>query len=197
MSIRIHEVHPTLAHFPLALLPVAFIVDLVGRLAGRLGLMRIGRFLMPAAAVSGAATAVAGLAAQEAVEPGDAHDLLITHRNLNAGLVAAVGILALARARKDVPGAAYLLASAAAVGGMFYTAYLGGMMVYRYGVGVVPAKGVREQASPEIRYDTAREAAHVAADNVGHAARHALHHLREGKVAPALRQSAAAPNRFT
>ncbi|HJV51192.1 MAG TPA: DUF2231 domain-containing protein [Noviherbaspirillum sp.] len=188
MSIRIHEVHPTLAHFPLALLPVAFLADLAGRLTGRISLMRIGRFLMPAAAASGAATAVAGLAAQEAVEPGDAHDLLITHRNLNAGLVAAVGALALLRARKEAPGTGYLVASAAALGGMFYTAYLGGLMVYRHGVGVAPAKGVREQSSPEIRYAAAREIAHVAADNVGHAVTDAVHHLREGKVAPALRQ---------
>lgn len=39
MAIRLHELHPTLAHFPLALLPVAFLADLFGRLGGRRRLM--------------------------------------------------------------------------------------------------------------------------------------------------------------
>lgn len=187
MSIRIHEVHPTLAHFPLALLPVAFFADLIGRFTGRDNLTRMARFLMPVAAASGAATAAAGLAAQEAVEPGDAQDLLVTHRNLNAGLVAAVGVLALVRARSATPSTGYLLASAAALAGMGYTAYLGGKMVYQHGVGVSRAGGLREQDSPEISYGHLGEAAQIAAENVGHAAIHAVQHLREGKIAPALR----------
>ena len=30
MSMRIHELHPSLAHYPLALFPAAVIADLVG-----------------------------------------------------------------------------------------------------------------------------------------------------------------------
>lgn len=191
MSIRIHEVHPTLAHFPLALLPVAFVADLIGRMTGRTGLMEVGRRLMPVAALSGAATAAAGLAAQEAVEVGDAHDVLVTHRNLNAGLVALIGTLAFLRARKSRPGTGYLLASAGAVAGIAYTAYLGGKMVYQHGVGVAPAKGVRDEASPEIRYGGLQQAARVAAGNASHAAGHAVQHIREGSIAPALRKQIA------
>lgn len=186
MAIRLHELHPTLAHFPLALLPVAFFADLFGRLRGRRRLMEIGKFLMPAAAIGGVATAAAGLVAQEAVEAGDAHDILITHRNLNAGMLVAVGALALLRARRSEPGAGYLLATAGAIAGMAYTAYLGGLMVYRHGVGVLPARGVREQESPEIHYGHMSETARLAADHAGHAAKHAVQHLRAGKIAPAL-----------
>jgi hypothetical protein len=88
--------------------------------------VNVGQRLMPAAAVSGAVTAASGLVAQEAVEIGDAHNLLVTHRNLNAGLVRATIILAMVRAGTWHPGAGYLLAGAAATTGMFYTAYLGG-----------------------------------------------------------------------
>lgn len=190
MAIRLHEVHPTLAHFPLALLPVAFLADLVGRLTGCAGLMKAGEKLMPVAALGGVATAAAGLAAQEAVEPGDAHDILITHRNLNAGLVGLVGVLALARLGKPRPGTGYLLASAGAMAGMVYTAYLGGKMVYHHGVGVIPAKGIREAADPELRSGQWHQVAGIAADNIRSATRHAVRHLREGNIAPALGRKA-------
>jgi uncharacterized membrane protein len=181
-----HEVHPMLAHFPLALLPIAFAADLAGRLTGRSGWMQIGRQLMPVAAISGAATAVAGLAAQEGVEVGDAHDILVTHRNLNAGLIGLVGVLAFIRMHKTKPGTGYLLASAGALSGMVYTAYLGGKMVYDHGVGVASASGVQEQGSPALRYGELQEAGRIAADNISHATGHAIKHIREGNIAPAL-----------
>lgn len=190
MAIRIHEVHPSLAHYPLALLPMAFLLDLVGKLTGRAKLMDAGRQLMPVAAVTGAVTAAAGLVAQEAVEPGDAHSVLVTHRNLNAALLVLVGGLAFARSRKPAPGAGYLLATAGAVLGMTYTAYLGGKMVYRHGVGVRPAGGVREGADPEIRAGQLKESVSTSLDHLAHGARHAAKHLREGSIAPAIRGTA-------
>ena len=53
MTMRIHELHPTLVHFPLALFPVALLSDIAGRLTGHRGLMKLGSRLMPLAAAGG------------------------------------------------------------------------------------------------------------------------------------------------
>jgi uncharacterized membrane protein len=189
MTIRIHEVHPTLVHFPLTLVPMAFLVDLVGMLTGNRSLMRAGKRVMPFAAASGAVAGVAGMAAQRAVRVGSAQDLLTTHRNLNVLLVGAVGALAVMRQRDDRPGAGYLLGLAGVMAGMTYTAYLGGKMVYDHGVGVMPAGGVNEEADPEIRPGYLGEAATASIRNAREATVDSVKALREGSFAPTLRGS--------
>jgi uncharacterized membrane protein len=184
MAMRLHEVHPTLAHYPLALFPVALVADLLGKLTGRRELMKIGAALLPVAAVSGVVTAASGLVAQEAVEPGEAHDMLVTHRNMNIALVGLMGALTLMRLGQKTPTAGYLLAGAGAMAGMTYTAYLGGKMVYDHGVGVMPAHGVRTETSPEIRRYHVKESMQAAADNARHGAEHVVEHLRQGQIAP-------------
>lgn len=185
--IRLHEVHPMLAHFPLVLVPLAFVTDLLGRITGNHRLMKFGRGTMPVAAATGIATLASGLAAQPAVNVGDAHDLLTTHRNLNAALVGLVGIMAVMRWRQNSPGTGYLLAGTAVMAGMGYTAYLGGKMVYDHGVGVAP-DGVNEERSPPIRFSRLAETTQVAVANIRDAAKHVIKHIKRGDLAPALRQ---------
>jgi uncharacterized membrane protein len=187
MAIRIHEVHPSLTHFPLALFPLSVASDLLGRVTGNRFLMRIGRDVMPIAAASSVATAAAGLVAQGSVEAnGRAHDLLVTHRNLNAGLVVLTGLLALLRRRTEAPGIGYLAAGVAGVLAMNYTAYLGGTMVYERGVGVEAAGGIRDGEAPEIRGDTLPQVAKVAGHHALESIAHAAKDLRRGDIAPAL-----------
>lgn len=188
MPIRLHEIHPTLAHFPVALLPTAVGADLAGVLLDDASLNDVGQKLMPVAAASMAITGVAGFVAQEAVRTDDgAHDLLITHRNLNVGLLALTTVLATVRAGRRRPGPGYLLAGLAAAALATYTGYLGGHMVYAHGVGVKPGEGFDEARSPEIFQGRPETTARIAGENAGHAVKHAVHHLREGNVAPALR----------
>ena len=88
MTMRVHEIHPMLVHFPLALMPTAIAADTLGAMTDNDSLMETGRLLMPIAVASMAATGVAGFAAQEAVQAeGEAHDMLATHGNLNIGLL--------------------------------------------------------------------------------------------------------------
>ncbi|HEX2197909.1 MAG TPA: DUF2231 domain-containing protein, partial [Burkholderiales bacterium] len=88
MALRLHEIHPSLVHYPLALFPASVLADLFGRLTGSRGLMKTGAALMPLAAGSAVVTGAAGLVAQESVRhEGRAHDLLVTHRSLNLGLI--------------------------------------------------------------------------------------------------------------
>lgn len=142
MPIRIHELHPSFVHFPLALFPAALVADVAGRVSGNRWLMKLGARLMPVAAASGAVAAVAGLVAQEAVAAkGASHDVLVTHRNLNLALVLATSLLAAARRKRGEPSLAYLACGMGGLLVMSYTAYLGGKMVYQHGVGVEAAGG--------------------------------------------------------
>lgn len=190
MTLRIHEIHPSLVHFPLALIPASLLLDLIGRLTGKRSWMRAGARMMPIAAASGAVAATVGLVAQGAVEVDrDAHETLVTHRNLNLGLVVLTGVLALMRARSQTPSIGYLAAGVAGVVAMNCTAYLGGQLVYRHGVGVEKAGGVRPERSPEVRWENIRDVLAVTADSGREALRHTARGLGDAEIAPALHRS--------
>lgn len=189
MSMRLQEIHPALVHFPIALLPVSLGADALGWLTGSDTLLQMGRRTMPLAAASAALAGAFGLVAQEAVEVGSqTHDYLVTHRNLNLGLIGLTAAMAADRARRDHPNLAYLLVGAAGIAAMTYSAYLGGHMVYEHGVGVAGAGGLREDKAPEIRTDNLPEVAQVAREHLVHGTAHALKHLKEGEIAPLLTQ---------
>jgi uncharacterized membrane protein len=185
MPMRVQEVHPALAHFPVALLPTAVAADLIGTLTDNEALMETGRQLMPVAAASVAATGIAGFAAQEAVRTGDeSHDLLVTHRTLNIGLLVLSVALAGIRVRSRRPSAGYLLAGLAGAALVTYSGYLGGRMVYAHGVGVDPADGVERERAPEMPREGFRRAARTAAGNIGQAIKHTAQDMAEGQIAP-------------
>lgn len=189
MPIRLHELHPSLVHFPLALVPVSLFLDGLGALLGKPAWRRSAGRLMPIAAATSALTATSGMVAQGAVRiPADAHPTLVTHRNLNLGLVALITALAVVRTRSDAPGPGYFLAGLAGVVAMNYTAYLGGKLVYRHGVGVEKAGGVLPGRSPEVRWENIRDVLGATADNGRVASRHAAKEVRSGQFALELRR---------
>lgn len=189
MALRIHHLHPSLAHFPLTLLPASLALDLIGRASGSEPLMAVARHLMPLAAGSAVATGVAGLVAQEAVRTtGRAHDVLVTHRNLNLGLIGLTAALAAWRGKRLRPSAGYLLTGLAGVAAMNYTAYLGGEMVYVHGVGVESANGLKKSEAPEIRRGQLATVLRMSAAHAMHALQHAMRHLMDGEIAPFLRR---------
>lgn len=188
MKIRLPEVHAALVHFPLTLLPASFAFDLLGWLSGNRTLMRTGATLMPIATGAAVVAGTAGLAAQEAAAvPEEAHALLVTHRNLNLGLVGLAGVMSFARARRAEPSPGYLLAGLAGLAVMQFTAYLGGRMVYEHGVGVKAAGGVDDARAPQAGETPLSEVAATAVENVGEAAKETVQGLARGEVAPALR----------
>jgi uncharacterized membrane protein len=174
MALRTHEIHPTLVHFPLTLVPTALALDAIGAATNNESLMNAGKALMPIAAASAVITGIAGFISQGAVKAeGHAHELLVTHRNMNLTLVAATAGMAAFRTTQSRPGIGYLMAGLGGVLAMTYTAYLGGKMVYAHGVGVEP-HGVDLAKSPEIRRG-----------NVAHAARESAVQLQDQVVATA------------
>lgn len=187
MRLRLQEIHPSIVHFPVTLIPTAIVADAIGRATDSRSLMEVGRLLMPVAAASAAIAGAAGLLAQGAVRAeGRARDQLATHRNLNAGLMVLTAILAGVRARRARPGPGYLLAGFGGLAALSYSAYLGGRMVYEHGVGVKPAGGVRTDAAPEIGRDAAGEVLRKAGAAALRGARMSVHDAAEGKIAPAL-----------
>jgi uncharacterized membrane protein len=148
MAMRTHELHPSLVHFPLALLPAAAFVDLASAMRpGDRRLDRIGRKLWWAMAGTGLATGLAGMAASQEIElPNDrARDMMFLHGIGNFGLVLAAFGVAAWRARNHASftsAATGLLAAGAAT----YTAYLGGELVYTHGAGVTRLGGMTAEA---------------------------------------------------
>ena len=151
MAVKLQELHPSLVHFPIALLPVAIGADLIAHVTGSRTLAAVGRTLMPVAAAGAAVAAAAGLvAAVEVRAEGEAEALLVTHRNMNLALTAVTAGMAAWRAREDEAGPGYLALGLAGLGALSYSAYLGGKMVYEHGLGVQPAEGLRDGNAPDL-----------------------------------------------
>ncbi len=188
MAIRLQELHPSLVHFPIALLPLSLAADIAGQATRDRRLSWLGRWGMVAGAISGAVAALAGLIAQEEVNvEGPSMDTLITHRNLNLGLVALTSVLATRRMLDDArPGPAYMASAALGVGALLYSGYLGGKVVYEYGVGVGPANGLWQGGGPALTPRNASRVARSTARDIGNGFKHLAQEIGQGKLAPSI-----------
>ncbi len=189
MTIRLEQMHPVLAHLPVALLPFAVAADCLGAVRDDDALRAVGRTAMGAAAIGAVLAAGSGLIAGEEVNEGEARDMLMTHRNLNAVVTATALGMASSRARTERPGALYLATGIAAVGLLGYTAYLGGKMVYGKGVGVKPAGGVYRPGAPTMRVGQLGAFFATALVDLFHGLRHMVSEVSNGKIAPWLTDS--------
>jgi len=188
MAMKLHELHPSLIHFPLALLPLSIASDLLGRATGSASLLDVGRRTMPLAAASGLVAGVAGLMAQTEVKAeGGAMELLKTHRTLNLGLVALAGAMAVQRVRKEKPSAAYIGLGLIGIATMAYSAYLGGEMVYRDGVGIEAADGIRKRPKvPELSLQQAGKALRTAASDTAKGIQLTIEESVKGDLIPSM-----------
>lgn len=187
MAVRLSELHPSLVHFPIALLPVAIGADAVGRVTGRRDLLAVGRVGIVLAAASTALAGVFGFIAQEEVDIDErAHPVLATHRTLNIAALGLVTALAVRRVAKKRPSAAYLLAGAATVAAVTFSGYLGGKLVYAHGAGVAKANGIYGP-DPEILPRAERGAARTALADLVHGVEHTARDMAKGTLVPALR----------
>lgn len=141
MTMRVHELHPSLVHFPLAFLPLAAGVDLLTPRRGRALARgdRLGKALWWMTVGSGLVAGLAGLAASQEVKARDepVRDMMWLHGAGNVVvLTGALGMALWRRTHRASSGQALL--GLLATGVSLYTAYLGGEMVYTHGVGVDP-----------------------------------------------------------
>jgi uncharacterized membrane protein len=175
-------------HFPIALFPVSIGADAVGRATGNRGLLETARHTIELAAVGAALAGVSGLVAQEEVNvEGETMDMLITHRNLNIGATLLAGAMALWRSRRYRPSLGYLGLGLAGVGAVTYSAYLGGTLVYKHGVGVERAGGQYREHPPELGAAGENAAfARDAAVDIVHGVKHLGQETAKGKIVPSI-----------
>ncbi|MCP3139593.1 DUF2231 domain-containing protein [Pyxidicoccus xibeiensis] len=135
----LHELHPSVVHAPLALLPTAAVADLISVVTGDGAWGKVARRVWVAGTLSGLFAGVAGLAASQEVrlDSPRARDMTFLHGLGNAViLLGATGVTAFRLKRE--PTLTSAVVGLAACGLALYTATLGGKMVYELGVGVNP-----------------------------------------------------------
>jgi uncharacterized membrane protein len=150
MSMRTHELHPSLIHAPLVLLPAAALVDLLAALSPRdARLDRAGCRLWWGTVAAGLLAGLAGMAASQEIELGNerARDRLFLHGIGNVTLLLSAAGVATWRSRHD---ASFTSAATGmvATGASLYTAYLGGELVYSDAAGVKSIDGAAAEAPP-------------------------------------------------
>ncbi|NMO16764.1 DUF2231 domain-containing protein [Pyxidicoccus fallax] len=135
----LHELHPSVVHAPLALLPTAAVADCISVVSGDRAWGKVARRLWVAGTLSGLFAGVAGLAASQEVRMDSprARDMTFLHGVGNSIIMlGAMGVTAW-RLRRE-PTLTTALLGLGACGLALYTASLGGKMVYELGVGINP-----------------------------------------------------------
>lgn len=187
MTLRLEQLHPSLVHLPIALLPLAIGADLLGSITARKSFHALGRRSIALAAAGAVVSAISGLIAGEEVNvKGPSRDKLMTHRNLNAVATLVATGAAVWRARLEKPTAAYFAIGTIGMSVLAYTAYLGGQLVYEAGAGVAPAHGVFRPDAPTLRINRVRGFARAAANDLAHGVQHMIKELRQGYLLPAI-----------
>lgn len=167
------NLHPALVHFPVAILPIAILLDLsmLPMRRQRHWLDRAACVLYSAAAVGGVAAYWAGHLAVEGLPPLalDAQAQVNTHSDSATISVWLMGLLAVARvavavrdtkSQSTVPRVALLAFALVASALVYRTADLGGGLVYQYGIGVAD-RGSPDSDEPTVA-TTGSEVSHGA-----------------------------------
>ncbi len=137
------NIHPLFVHFPLALLPAAVLLDILGARWGKESLRSGGwwcRVLGTAGAIGAAITGL--LAGRSVPHPEAVHSIMETHETLGLSTLGIFLALLIWRSlnKNFLPqhralALAYFVIALAGVTVMFFGARLGGEMVYEHGVG--------------------------------------------------------------
>ncbi len=142
------NIHPLFVHYPIAFLSVFFLVELIGTVFKREGLRRAASWFLFLGTLGAIAAVAAGLRAAATVEHAEeVHAILNAHARLGIAVLSLALVLSFWRVFGKrgllLSGKArlvYLFAAFVMVVAMTFGADLGGLMVYRYGVGVKAVK---------------------------------------------------------
>lgn len=173
------NIHPLIVHFPIALLSSFLLMELLNFFTGKKSFRAAATWMLYLGTIGALVAVLAGLWAASMVQHSDeAHEILLKHRDLGITVLALSVILSVWRiysggsfSRK---GQAFHLAIAfIMVMIMALGADKGGLMVYKYGVGVKAARtagteghihageeGMAEGAGEDIEHGEATRAPH-------------------------------------
>lgn len=137
-------IHPSLVHFPVALVTLSVVADLLGYVGASSMLRATGWWALAGAAIGAALAVPAGLFDMRRENIGhDAHQRVHTHLKVGLALFTAIAGLTIWRwfiytGTYDGPGWGYLVAACVVLALTFFQGWLGGELVYADGVGVGP-----------------------------------------------------------
>lgn len=145
------NIHPMVVHFPVSLIFVVALCDFIGIVWDRRSYIHMGNILSLLAVIGAVVAVISGLMAARTVwHPLQAHEVIETHETLGfvfLGIVAVMTIIRFAVGEKIYGGMKWVgfILSLAASAVIFYSAYLGGDIVFTYGTGVKPAQEAIER----------------------------------------------------
>lgn len=137
-------IHPAIVHYPIALVTLSVVADLLGYISGSESLPIAGWWALIGAAIGAAFAVVAGLfdMNREKIEE-EAHKRVHTHMKVGLTLFASIAALTIWRwfiytDQSYRLGWAYLVFALLVLGLTFFQGWLGGELVFADGVGVAP-----------------------------------------------------------
>jgi uncharacterized membrane protein len=136
------RIHALFVAFPVALLPIAVIFDLVGLARRSEALRRTGLVLLLIGTVAAGGAVLAGLQAEDAIDHGNAiHHLMEEHQTLGYFTLGIFGVVALWRLWRErkmgsKERAATFVLSLVGLGFLIDTGHHGGKLVFEHAAGV-------------------------------------------------------------
>lgn len=136
------NIHPYLVHFPIALLSLFFLLEILGLLFRREGLRQTASIMLYCGTLGAVAAVAAGLYAAASVPHDETvHDIMEWHERLGLTVASLATVLSVWRltAKHRIEGMAvalHLFLGAIMTASMMVGADLGGLMVYGHGVAV-------------------------------------------------------------
>jgi uncharacterized membrane protein len=146
------NMHPLFVHFPMALLSLFLLLDLLGTWTNKHDWRRAAGWFLYCGTVFAFLTVAAGLiAARSVAHGGDVHEIMESHEHLGISVLLLATSLAIWRwiAKGQIFGPAntlYLLCATILAALLMFTADLGGLMVYKFGVAVEPVAKINQAA---------------------------------------------------
>jgi uncharacterized membrane protein len=139
---ELQNLHPLFIHFPIVLLTLFFVIDLLATLIKNHGLHKVADWFLYLGAVFAGITVATGLIAASSIPHGDnVHEIMETHEHLGITIFSLASGLSIWRffAKSGLHGAAnavFLFLAGLLSIFILFAADLGGLMVYKYGVAV-------------------------------------------------------------
>lgn len=152
-------IHPSLVHFPLALIVFSFVADLIGYFRGSAALRAAGFWSLIGGAIGGVLAVAAGYIDMYRLSLGETHEYVDFHMYVGWVLLIAVILLAVWRTiiykKPEQPlSPIYLGAASLVLLLTVFQGWYGGEMVYSQGAGVAAAdKGTEKPSSGKQRLE--------------------------------------------
>jgi uncharacterized membrane protein len=167
------NIHPLLVHFPIAFLSAFFALDLVGTLAKKTQWRIAASWLLYFGTVATVFTVISGFMAADSVAHGDnVHDLMERLEQIGIVVLIIAVLLSIWRIASGglIRGAAngfFLTLTVLLCGLMVWGSDLGGLMVYKYGVGVEAVKQPEDEHDQQnLEHDHVSAHEHAEGDQV-------------------------------